>query len=184
MRAMQNLVVIMTDTQPTRLVGAYGEPWTRTPHLDRLAASGIRFDRAYTPCPLCTPARGALMTGLLPSINGAWGNEMTPSDCQLQMGTIMQQYGYRAALIGKWHLDGSGYHGSGQAGGGFEAPYWHDGQNYLDATGEERHRALVHALNGPADFSQGVTKDVADAARAHDPQAALAALKCHEVCWW
>ena len=41
---MNNLVIILTDTQPTRMVGAYGESWANTPNLDRLAESGLRFD--------------------------------------------------------------------------------------------------------------------------------------------
>lgn len=52
--------VFMTDTQNKSMVGAYGMPVVDTPNPDRLAASGIRFDRAYTACPLCTPARGAI----------------------------------------------------------------------------------------------------------------------------
>lgn len=181
---MHNLVVIITDTQPTRLVGAYGSEWAQTPNLDRLAAEGIRFDRAYTPCPLCTPARGAMTTGLLPSVNGAWANEMSVGDCHLQMGTIMRELGHRAALVGKWHLDGAGYHGAGVAGGGFEPDFWHDGARYLEQTGHDRHRALVAALNGAADFSQGCTPAAAAAARAHDPAAALAALDCREEELW
>ena len=180
----KNLVIILTDTQPTRMVGAYGEDWTQTPNLDRLAREGVRFDRAYTPCPLCTPARGSLMTGLLPSVNGAWGNEMTPADCQLQMGDVMRQHGHRAALIGKWHLDGAGYHGCGVAGGGFEQEFWHDGAQYFEQTGADRHKQLVKALVGNADFSQGVTAKAAAASKAHNPQAALKELQCTEEELW
>ncbi|MGC9347070.1 MAG: sulfatase-like hydrolase/transferase, partial [Anaerolineae bacterium] len=50
-----NFVFIMTDTQNKSMVGAYGDPSVDTPNLDRLAATGIRFERAYTSCPLCTP---------------------------------------------------------------------------------------------------------------------------------
>ena len=96
----------------------------------------------------------------------------------------MRQLGHRAALIGKWHLDGSGYHGSGVAGGGFEPEYWHDGATYLAQTGAGRHKALVKALNGPADFSRGVTPEAVAAGRAHDSAAALRELDCREEEMW
>ena len=74
-----NIVFIMTDTQNKAMVGAYGHPQVDTPNLDRLARQGVRFERAYTACPLCTPARGAIFTGLHPQINGAWCNNIAPS---------------------------------------------------------------------------------------------------------
>jgi uncharacterized sulfatase len=66
-----NFVIIMTDTQNKSMVGAYSNPSVDTPNLDRLAAMGIRFERVYTTCPLCTPARGGMFTGLYDSSN--WG---------------------------------------------------------------------------------------------------------------
>ena len=67
-----NLVIIMTDTQCKDMVGAYGRPEMDTPNLDRLATGGVRFDNAYTACPVCTPARSAIFSGLTPQVNGAW----------------------------------------------------------------------------------------------------------------
>ena len=53
-----NVVLILTDTQPTWFVGCYGNgDVCGTPALDAMATRGVRFDRAYTTCPLCTPAR-------------------------------------------------------------------------------------------------------------------------------
>ena len=88
-----NIVLILTDTQPKRLTGAYSDDWTSTPCLDRFAQQGMTFDRAYTPCPLCTPARGALFTGLMPVTNGAYANEMTPQD-------KLRANGYDYAVVG------------------------------------------------------------------------------------
>ena len=113
-----NFCLIMTDTQNKSMVGAYGQPAVDTPHLDRLAETGLRFERAYTTCPLCTPARSGLFTGTHPPVNGAWCNNIAPSSSIPLLGTIFSQYGYRAAYTGKWHLDGSGYFGDGVPGGG------------------------------------------------------------------
>jgi arylsulfatase A-like enzyme len=89
-----NFVFIMTDTQNKSLVGAYGNAKVDTPNLDRLAADGIRFDKAYTACPLCTPARGAIFSGLHPQINGAYCNNIAPHAHTALLGTIFDQMGY------------------------------------------------------------------------------------------
>ena len=102
-----NFVVIFTDTQCKWMVGAYGQPVCDTPNLDKLAAQGVRFERAYTTSPICGPARGALFSGLHPQSNGAWGNHMSPHRHVPLMGDVFRDLGYRAALTGKWHLDGN-----------------------------------------------------------------------------
>ncbi len=132
-----NFVFIMTDTQTKDMVGAYGLPQADTPNLDRLAAEGIRFERAYTACPLCTPARGAIFSGLHPQINGAWCNNIAPGRHVALMGEIFRHHGYRAAYTGKWHLDGTAYFGDGVPGGGFEGDWWYDGKRYAEDIGPE-----------------------------------------------
>ena len=136
-----NFVFIMTDTQNKDMVGAYGRPQMDTPNLDRLAAGGIRFERAYTACPLCTPARGAIFTGLHPQINGAWCNNVAPHRHVAMMGEIFRHYGYRAAYTGKWHLDGTAYFGDGVPGGGFEGDWWYDGERYAEDIGPRMFQA-------------------------------------------
>lgn len=130
-----NFVIIMTDTQNKSMVGAYGHPEVDTPYLDALAGSGIRFERAYTTCPLCTPARGGIFSGLYPQVNGAWANNVAPYVNVALMGTIFQHYGYRAAYTGKWHLEGVSYFGDGKPGGGFEPEWWYDGKCYAEEIG-------------------------------------------------
>jgi len=130
-----NFVIIMTDTQNKSMVGAYGNPSVDTPNLDKLAASGVRFERAYTTCPLCTPARGAIFSGLYPQINGAWTNNVSPHANIALMGEIFQHYGYRTAYTGKWHLEGVSYFGDGVPGGGFEPDWWYDGKLYAEDIG-------------------------------------------------
>lgn len=132
-----NFVIIMTDTQSRNMVGAYGEKRMDTPNLDRLAAGGVRFDRAYTTCPLCTPARSGIFSGTHPTVNGAWCNNVAPSSTVPLMGTIFSHYGYTTAFVGKWHLDGSGYFGDGVAGGGFADAWWYDGKRYAQDVGHE-----------------------------------------------
>jgi len=59
-----NVLVLMSDQQRLDTVGAYGlNPVVRTPHIDALAARGVRFDGAFTPTAICSPARASLLTG-------------------------------------------------------------------------------------------------------------------------
>ena len=74
MSLARQVVVIMTDTQRTDMVGCYGNPDMRTPALDRIAAQGVRFEQAYTCQPVCAPARAAMFTGTFPHTNGMWSN--------------------------------------------------------------------------------------------------------------
>ena len=101
MSKARNTVLIITDTQPTRLLGCYGSTFSQSPQLDALAAQGMVFDRASTPCPLCTPARGALFTGIMPAQNGAYANELAPSRASPYMGSILAEAGDRTCYTGK-----------------------------------------------------------------------------------
>ena len=65
-----NLVFILTDNQGAWTLGCYGNPDIRTPHIDRLAAEGIRFTRALSSNPVCSPTRATFLTGLIPSQHG------------------------------------------------------------------------------------------------------------------
>ena len=75
-----SFVLIMTDTQGANVVGTYGRPELRTPSIDHLAETGVTFTRAYTTCPLCTPARAALFAGIYPHTAGAWTNNLPLGD--------------------------------------------------------------------------------------------------------
>jgi arylsulfatase A-like enzyme len=61
--APANLVFILTDNQGAWTLGCYGNPDIRTPHIDRLAAEGIRFTRALSSNPVCSPTRATFLTG-------------------------------------------------------------------------------------------------------------------------
>jgi uncharacterized sulfatase len=154
-----NFCLIMTDTQNKSMVGAYGNPAVDTPHLDRLAETGIRFERAYTSCPLCTPARSGLFSGTHPPVNGAWCNNVAPSASIPLMGDIFSHYGYRTAYTGKWHLDGSGYFGDGVPGGGFEPDWWYDGKRYAQDIGREMFHSYRTCRTADELRAAGFTED-------------------------
>lgn len=131
MRPVQ-IVLIITDSQRKDMVGCYGLPQMITPNLDRLAADGVRYARAYTCQPVCSPARSALFTGLWPHSNGVWANSMGLSANVVTVAQRLSGHGILCGYIGKWHLDGSDYFGLGHAAPGWEPRTWYDMRNYLD----------------------------------------------------
>ena len=133
-----NILLILTDEHPTRRVSCYGSDEVHTPYLDRIAADGVRFDRAYTCSPTCTPARAGMMTGMYPQNTGAWANNLPLGQGVRTLGHYFRNAGYRTAYIGKWHLDGLDYFGTGVCPEEFEDKYWFDGKRYLDFLGPER----------------------------------------------
>lgn len=127
-----NIVLIMTDTQATNVVGCYGHPELLTPNIDRLAQTGVKFERAYTTCPVCTPARAALFSGLYAHTAGPWTNNLPLGANIRTMGQRFQDGGYHSVYVGKWHLDGHDYFGTGECPPGWDENYWYDGRRYLD----------------------------------------------------
>jgi arylsulfatase A-like enzyme len=109
-----NLVFILTDNQGAWSLGCYGNPDIRTPHIDRLAAEGMRFTRALSSNPVCSPTRATFLTGLLPSQHGVHSfldpkYMMGPQAYNTleeftSLGEILHDAGYVCGLSGKWHL--------------------------------------------------------------------------------
>jgi arylsulfatase A-like enzyme len=107
------VIIIYTDDHGTLDVGCFGAEDLHTPHLDRLAAEGIRFTRAYAHT-FCCPSRAALLTGRHPQRGGV--NQWTQGDMkdpeqgvnmrleELTLAEVLGGAGYRTALFGKWHL--------------------------------------------------------------------------------
>ncbi len=98
-----NLLVIMSDEHQARALGCAGHCFIKTPCLDALAASGTRFSNAYTPSPICVPARASFATGLYPHQTRLWDNAM-PYDGSIKgWGHALQDKGVTVESIGKLH---------------------------------------------------------------------------------
>ncbi|MHC4545364.1 MAG: sulfatase-like hydrolase/transferase [Planctomycetota bacterium] len=105
-----NVLFIMTDQQHAGMMSCTPNKWLKTPALDRLAASGIRFERAYACNPVCVPNRFSLQTGLMPSAIGMGQNNdsgrsvVTDIMLRQSLGRIFQKAGYETVYGGKVHL--------------------------------------------------------------------------------
>lgn len=127
-----NVLFLMTDQHRVDTLGCYGNDAVATPNLDRLAASGTRFDRWYTPTAICTPARASLLTGQAPFRHRLLANaernvgylEDLPPD-SFSFSAALRERGYNCGLIGKWH---TGTHRTAADFGfdGPDLPGWHN----------------------------------------------------------
>ena len=115
-----NVVFILADDLGWSQIGCYGSRFYQTPHIDRLAAQGMRFTDAYAACPVCSPTRASIMTGKYPArlhltdfIAGgnfpherlkqpAW-QKFLPLE-EVTLGELFKSQGYATASFGKWHL--------------------------------------------------------------------------------
>ena len=102
-----NIVVLIADDMGADDCGAYGHPTIHTPHLDRLAATGLRFERAMLTCSSCSPSRASILTGRYPSATGARELHMPLPADQTLLTTPLRRAGYWTVSSGKWHLGGN-----------------------------------------------------------------------------
>jgi len=108
-----NIIILFADDLGYGDLGSYGHPYIRTPNLDDLASEGQRWTDFYVAAPVCSPSRGALLTGKLPNRTGLYGrqiNVLFPNDTtgipekELTLAEALKQQGYATGMFGKWHL--------------------------------------------------------------------------------
>jgi arylsulfatase A-like enzyme len=102
-----NILFIFCDDLTIQAVSAYQHPLKllATPHMDRIAREGMRFDRCLVPNSICGPSRAVILTGKYSHLNGFFRNGNRFDGSQQTFPKLLQQTGYQTAIIGKWHLE-------------------------------------------------------------------------------
>ncbi len=143
-----NILILMTDQHRVDTLGCYGNRVCQTPAIDELAARGVRFDNAFTPTAICTPARASLLTGVLPfrhsllanyERNVGYREELDGRYPPFSHG--LRSAGYQVGHVGKWHVGKE----LGPADHGFDGvhyPGWGNPVNHPDYQGWLRERDL------------------------------------------
>jgi arylsulfatase A len=172
--AQPNVVFILIDDMGWTDGGCFGSEYYRTPNLDKLAASGMRFTQAYAACAVCSPTRAAIMTGKSPArlhITDWIPGEKAPKNTRFRLpewqqhlpleettiAEALKQRGYTTACIGKWHLGGPKFYPQYQgfdlnvAGGNIGHPasyFW----PYGETNASHRVPGLSEQGGGPGEY--------------------------------
>jgi choline-sulfatase len=101
-----NIVLIMADQLAPQFTSSYGHPVVKTPHMDKLAQRGMRFDAAYCNAPLCAPSRFSFMSGQLVTRIAAYDNASEFLSSIPTFAHYLRHMGYRTCLSGKMHFVG------------------------------------------------------------------------------
>src|SRR5947209_8821811 len=107
----KNVLLLMSDQHTRRALGVVGNVVARTPHLDALARSGVRFENAYCSNPVCVPSRASLLTGLYTHNHGAYNNATPWPFAHKTIAHHLSRAGYMTGLIGKMHFVDAQTHG-------------------------------------------------------------------------
>lgn len=102
-----NILFLIADQHMVDALSCAGNPYVKTPNLDRLAARGMRFTRSYVAYPLCVPSRASLFSSRMPHELGIYGNTLGTDLADKKvptMGELMRTGGYETAYAGKWHV--------------------------------------------------------------------------------
>ena len=103
-RTGPNLLFIMSDDHAAHAISAYGSRINETPHLDRLASGGMRFDAAFCTNSICAPSRAAILTGTYNHVNGVTTLDTHLDNTLWTFPRALQAQGWQTSMFGKWHL--------------------------------------------------------------------------------
>ncbi|HBU60693.1 MAG TPA: sulfatase [Verrucomicrobiales bacterium] len=103
-----NLLVIQTDEHHFKTLGCYGGKIVKTPNIDWIAKNGAIATSFYATTPVCSPSRGALMSGKYPQHTPVTNNNIKLDDDIVTFAEVLRRKGYATGYAGKWHLDGDG----------------------------------------------------------------------------
>lgn len=144
---LPNFILCMADDQGWGDVGYYHQSPAITPNLDAMAKVGLRFDRFYAACPVCSPTRGSVLTGRHPNRFACfeWGHSLRPEE--ITVAEALRTAGYATGHFGKWHL-GSVSADSDVSPGSSGFDEWFSSPNFFDLNPLMSRRGKVVATRG------------------------------------
>ncbi len=101
-----NFLFLLTDDQSYATLGCTGNPFMKTPHIDRLRREGVLFTNAFVAMSLCAPSRASFLTGRYPFSHGIYNNQIRWNQELPSLPRLLHDAGYTTAHIGKFHMDG------------------------------------------------------------------------------
>lgn len=157
-----NLLFILADQWRGQALSGIDSS-IKTPNLDKLSATGIRFPRAYASIPVCSPSRAALFTGRFAHMSGVLKNSIRLPLSERCLAAELYKAGYSTGFIGKWHLDGEekpGFVPPGPRRGGFT--YWaafNCGHEYFDSVYFRDENKPIHGRGFEPDYQTDLAID-------------------------
>lgn len=155
----RNIVFILVDDQRFDFLGCAGHPWLRTPHADRLAREGARFQNCFVTTSLCSPSRASILTGQYAHSHGVINNfdQLRPG-CRT-FGEHLERAGYQTAFIGKWHMGDPNLEGNPLATDSSDMPQpgW---QRWVSFRGQGVYRNPVLNFDGARRKVNGYITDI------------------------
>ena len=154
-----NFILCMADDQGWGDTGYNGHPLLKTPVMDEMARSGLRFDRFYAAAAVCSPTRGSVMTGRHPNRFGcfAWGHTLRPQE--ITIAEALKKAGYTTGHFGKWHIGSVRADGTASPGNsGFDE--WFSSPNFYENNPLFSHNGKVIETKGESsDVTAGLAMD-------------------------
>jgi len=139
-----NILFIMSDDHASHAISAYGSEVNQTPHIDRLAREGMRFENCFCTNSICAPSRAVILTGKYSHLNGVTNNSRPFDGSQQTLPKLLREAGYQTAIVGKWHLK--------------SAPTGFDYSNILPGQGEYHNPVMIE--NGVQTTHTGYVTDL------------------------
>ena len=154
-----NFILCMADDQGWGDTGYNGHPLLKTPVMDEMARTGLRFDRFYAAAAVCSPTRGSVMTGRHPNRFGcfAWGHTLRPQE--ITIAEALKKAGYTTGHFGKWHIGSVRADGTASPGNsGFDE--WFSSPNFYENNPLFSHNGKVIETKGESsDVTAGLAMD-------------------------
>ena len=154
-----NFILCMADDQGWGDTGYNGHPLLKTPVMDEMARTGLRFDRFYAAAAVCSPTRGSVMTGPHPNRFGcfAWGHTLRPQE--ITIAEALKKAGYTTGHFGKWHIGSVRADGAASPGNsGFDE--WFSSPNFYENNPLFSHNGKVIETKGESsDVTAGLAMD-------------------------